>query len=131
MRYYLNNTSNAFNDFFEALMPEKGFGYPPMNIYETEEGYVIEANIAGYKDDEVSLAVEKHILSLKAEKEEVEDKREYSLKEITCPSFERAFNLPEDADEKKISAEKNNGILTVKVGKKEEYLGGKVEIKIS
>ncbi len=129
MKYYFNNTSNAFNDFFGSLL-DTNPGFPPMNIFEEENGYVIEANIAGYEEDEVKLSVEKHVLTLKAERAEKEDDRNYTLKEIKLPSFERAFTLPEDADESAITAERKNGILKVVISKKEEYLKGKVEIEI-
>ncbi|MCI7805558.1 MAG: HSP20 family small heat-shock protein [Spirochaetales bacterium] len=51
--------------------------------------------------------------------------------EITLPSFERSFSLPESADEERISADYKNGILLITIPKKEKALPRRIEVKIN
>lgn len=141
MRYYVNRTTpsltsmeSLFNDLFgDAQYSRK---IPPVDIYETADAYVVEASVAGYDEKDISLSVEKRVLTLSTlaaaeeEKEEKKDERKYLIREIPRPAFSRSFTLPEDVDDEKISAENKNGVLYITLPKLEKLQRGKVEIKI-
>ena len=91
-----------------------GVKIPPVDIKETKTGYSISAEIPGYKESEINLYVENHVLSLEGKKEEKEDEkdgRKYLIRERVVRNFKRSFTLPEDADEEKVSAHFKNGVL--------------------
>ncbi len=141
MRYYVNRTTpsltameSLFNDVFGDTQFSKRI--PPVDIYETGDKYVIESQVAGYEEKDISLSVDKRVLTLstleKADSEADEDKveRKYLMREIYRPAFSRSFTLPEDVDDERITAENKNGILIIELPKLEKSLKGKIEIKI-
>ncbi len=110
-----------------------GVKIPPVDIKENKTGYAISAEIPGYKEDEINLYVENHVLTLEGKKEEKEDKaedgRKYLIKERVVRNFKRSFTLPEDADEEKVSATFKNGVLEIDLPKTEKAQPKRIEVK--
>ena len=129
----LSGIDSLFSDFFSDVSTKK---IPPVDIYETENEYVIEAEIAGYGDDDVKIAVKDGVLSISSSttwKERLEKAREARTmiaSEIKLPEFSRSFILPDDSDTAAISAESTNGILTVRIPRLKKAEPGRIEIKI-
>lgn len=142
MKYYVNRPTSAvtgMDEFFNDLFGDGSFSrkFPPVDVYETDKAYVIEAEVAGYKQEEISLSVDKHVLTISASlvkkvdnNEEKKEDKKYVLREIGRTSFSRSFTLPDDVDEEKIEAETKDGVLLVYIPKKEKSQRGKIEIKI-
>lgn len=148
MKYYINRTNPAlagidslFNDIF-------GDNYyssrvPAVDVYETAENYVVEAEVAGYEEKDISVSVEKHVLTVSSNdkelkkvnqeesKEEKKEERNYLVREISKPSFSRSFTLPEDVDEDNISAETKSGVLKIVLPKTAKAQRGRIEVKIN
>ena len=142
MKYYVNRPTSAvtgMDEFFNDLFGDGSFSrkFPPVDVYETDKAYVIEAEVAGYKQEEISLSVDKHVLTISASlvkkvdnNEEKKEDKKYVLREIGRSSFYRSFTLPDDVDEEKIEAETKDGVLLVYIPKKEKSQRGKIAIKI-
>ena len=109
-----------------------GVKIPPVDIKETKTGYSISAEIPGYKESEINLYVENHVLSLEGEKEEKEDETDgskYLIRARVVRNFKRSFTLPEDADEEKVSAHFKNGVLEIDLPKMEKAQPKRIEVK--
>ncbi len=139
MKYYVTyNNSNPVSNFdslFNDLWADWGVNrskIPPVDIYETEKAYVIEAELAGYKQDEVQVNVDKHVLKISSNKQTLKetDGKKNLVRERFYKNFERSFSLPEDIDEGKIEGEFADGVLTITLPKKEEVLPKTIEVKI-
>jgi HSP20 family molecular chaperone IbpA len=139
MKYYVtynrNNPASNFESLFNDLFADWGSTaakVPAVDIYEKEKAYVIEAELAGYKQDEVSVNVDKHVLRIASEKETLKDAddRKMLVRERIFRKFERSFSLPEDVDEAKIEGEFTDGVLTLTLPKKKELLPKTIEVKI-
>ena len=139
MKYYVtynqNNGLSNFDSLFSDLFSDWGVSrskIPPVDIYETEKSYVIEAELAGYKQDEVLVNVDKHILKISSNKETLKDAdgRKNLVRERYFKKFERSFSLPEGIDEDKIEGEFSDGVLTLTLPKKKEVLPKTIEVKI-
>ena len=122
MRYLMNYNRDPMVDGFEGLFDDmmKGFGFnasakvPAVDIREEDKQYVVEAEIPGYAEGDVDVNVDKHVLHIASKKqEEKKTDKKYLVKERVESSFERAFSLPEDVDESKITGSFKNGVLTV------------------
>lgn len=118
----------GFNTGFE----KKCGCVPATNILEKEDSYEIELAAPGMKKDDFKLEVEKNVLSVVFEKEETEKKEEfeYLQREFEMDGFTRSFTIPETADEEKIKARYDNGILYISIPKMEKARLSR-EIKIS
>lgn len=139
MRYLMNYNRDPMVDGFEGLFDDmmKGFGFnasakvPAVDIREEDKQYVVEAEIPGYAEGDVDVNVDKHVLHIASKKqEEKKTDKKYLVKERVESSFERAFSLPEDVDESKITGSFKNGVLTVILPKKEVAQPKKIQIVI-
>lgn len=99
----------------------KGFSNPLVNIIESDEAYMLDMAVPGFKKADFIIGLENEELSIAAEIKVEDDKKEsYTRKEFSYASFKRTFLLPETVDEKAINASYTDGILTVSIPKKEE-----------
>jgi HSP20 family protein len=129
-RNYGLPTSSLFDSMFRdwGLYSNR---FPAVDITEDEKAYVLEAELPGYKQDEVQVQVEKHVLKLSSTKESVKKDEEKKLVTERCYNcFERSFTLPEDVDEDKIEGKFENGLLVLTLPKKEVAKPKAIEVKI-
>ena len=122
-----------FDDFFRTeVRPAKEFFAPDMDVYETDDEVVIEVEIPGIDRKDVKITVEENILKISGEKKvEREQKgKNYYYVERSAGKFERAIRLPDYVDVEKIKAEYKNGVLTIRVPKKEERKKKVIEVEV-
>jgi HSP20 family protein len=97
---------------------------PAVNIRETDNDYEVEVAAPGMKKDDFKVNIDKNQLTISSERsEEKNDQKEdyYSRKEFSYQSFQRSFTLPDNlVDDEKISAKYSDGILYVRLPKREE-----------
>ena len=104
------------------LVSEIGFNSnwsPPVDVYETENEFVLLAEIPGVEQDKVDLQITNRILRFKGERHASRDVPKQSLHRLERPfgRFERRFELPEDVDTSGIKARIADGVLTVQLPK--------------
>jgi HSP20 family protein len=95
--------------------------YPACDVFEDKDAVKIVAELPGVKPEDVKLSLENNLLSIRGEKKQEAEERSERVHryERSYGSFERAFVLPSTVDGDKISAEYQNGILTILVPKAE------------
>ncbi len=115
--FYKNFGQHDFGkSFFNEQMNRQK---PLVNILENNEGFAIELAAPGLEKSDFSLKVDKNLLIVSAQKEQTSETN-YKLREFDFGEFERKFELPNSADTENIEALYEDGILSVKVGKKAE-----------
>ncbi|GAA0873186.1 hypothetical protein GCM10009117_23330 [Gangjinia marincola] len=99
-----------------------GMTLPATNIKETDDAYMVEVAIPGMKKEDFDIEIDQNILTISNEQEfeDSEEKESYTRREFGYSSFKRSFTLPETADDEKISANYENGILAIEIPKREE-----------
>jgi HSP20 family protein len=104
---------------------------PAVDITEADSAYVITAEVAGCKKDDVNVEVHDKVLTVSGEKRsEREEKKEKSRwVERSYGRFTRSFTLPADADPGRIDASFKEGVLTVTIAKTEETKPQQISIK--
>lgn len=117
-----------------AARDDEGRGctlYPAIDLVETEEAFVIKADLPGIKQDEIDLSITDNVLTIKGEKksEKVEEGESYHFTERTTGTFTRSIPLPTLIDQEKVTAAYRNGVLEVSVPKHEQVKAKKIEIK--
>src|SRR3954451_13641362 len=127
--------NRLFNTFFDT--PTTGNGnarrwIPAMDLVETDEHFVLKADLPGLTEDDVDIEVEDNVLTVSGErKAEHEDKREgYVRVERSYGSFRRSLTLPEGVDPEAVSASFDNGVLEVRIPKPEERKPRRVAIRV-
>ncbi|OYU95920.1 MAG: heat-shock protein Hsp20 [Bacteroidetes bacterium B1(2017)] len=116
--------NSLFDSFFnEGLgkFERNVFFTPRADVIEKEENFEVHLALPGLKKDEISIDIEKNVLSISGERklknENKEDK--YHMVENFYGKFSRKFTLPENIDQTKIDAQFTDGILTVVLPKQE------------
>ena len=134
MRYYIQRDfpslfdfDSFFNDFFESSSDR----FPPVDVFETDNAYVIEAEVPGYKEDDIKIFCKNRVLTISSDAVMKERENGFITEEISLPSFQRSFQLPDDADEDMVSASSENGILSITISKKEKKEPKRIEVKIN
>jgi len=122
---------NFFNDSF--LTDRMVVRVPAANISETDDHFHIELAAPGLKKEDFKLQLDNYVLSISVEQQQQQQKdagRSYSKREYSYSSFVRSFTLPESADQQKISAAYENGVLLIDIAKKEEAKAVRRSIEI-
>jgi len=92
----------------EVTRSQEQYVTPPVDIYETQEGLVVKADLPGVDKDSMDVRVENNLLTIHAKAAHVAPGdsiyREYGL-----VNFFRQFELNDRVDQSKISAEVNHG----------------------
>ena len=90
-----------------------------IDVYETAEEIIIKSTMAGVKPEDIDIAINNDMLTIRGKREEEENIREenYLYKECYWGSFSRSIILPTEIDNKNIDAELENGVLTVTLKK--------------
>jgi HSP20 family protein len=129
-----------FDRFLEPLWPsvytqsraEDGPVAPRVDITEKDDVYLVEADLPGMTKDNINLSMEGSVLTIKAEmtREEKKESDQMICHERFNQQYLRRLDLGANASAKGISAEFNNGVLTVKVPKVNEKTEKPVKIKV-
>ena len=105
---------------------------PVVDIEETEQDYVICAELPGLDKDKVKVKVEDGVLTLSGERdlERTVEGKTYHRTERSRGTFSRSFTLPEDSNTESVAAQFTNGVLAVRVAKREEALPTSIEVRV-
>jgi HSP20 family protein len=94
---------------------------PPIDIRETDDAFVIEAEMPGIKPEDAEVTLEGRTLVIRgrySEEKETNDKNgRYLLRERQSATYVRAITLPSEVDPNQVSCEFDNGELKVTVPK--------------
>jgi HSP20 family protein len=90
-----------------------------LDLYETDTAFVLEADLPGVKQEDVSVEVEKHELVLHGKRacEHVTTEGNFHCRERQEGEFTRRLQLPASVEQEKIRAEFGNGVLRVTLPK--------------
>jgi HSP20 family molecular chaperone IbpA len=103
---------------------------PKTDIYETEDGIVLIADIPGVDQDSVEITLEKNVLSIDAYAEsKYYDDYSVSYSEYEPGDFHREFRLTGQIDHDKIEAKVSDGVLRLHLPKGDEAKVKKIPIK--
>lgn len=108
------------------------FWTPAVDVVESEDSYVLEAELSGLTKDDVKISVENSILTIQGEKknEKEEKPKNIQRRERVYGSFLRSFTLPTHVKTDKIEAEFKDGLLRIILPKVEEVKSRTIEVKV-
>ncbi|HEX6636059.1 MAG TPA: Hsp20/alpha crystallin family protein [Steroidobacteraceae bacterium] len=107
-----------FRGFDEPLLGTRQFGWPHVDVRETDSQYKVCAELPGLEERDVEVTFADGIVTLKGEKRLEEDTALYS--ERWAGAFERQIVLGDAVDPENVKATFKNGVLTVILAKKPE-----------
>src|SRR5581483_8040697 len=132
-----NEMNRLFNTFFDTPAatgaPTAARRWiPAMDLVETEDDFVLRADLPGLSENDVNIELEDNVLTLTGErKAEHEERKEgYYRVERASGSFSRSLTLPEGVDADAVQASFDSGVLEVRIPKPEERKPRKVSISV-
>lgn len=110
-------TSRAFKEAEQVMRTD---------VEETETGYLLSMEVAGYKKEEIGIEMKNGYLTVSATRcdtpENEENGKKYIRRERTCSSLKRSFYIGEEITENDIEASLEDGVLKIGVKKPEKKL---------
>ncbi|MBV8956267.1 MAG: Hsp20/alpha crystallin family protein [Solirubrobacterales bacterium] len=134
-----NEMNRLFNTLFESPAQAGNAGgagvrrwIPAMDLVETDEDFVLRADLPGLTEKDVHIELEDNVLTISGErKAEHEERKEgYYRVERSSGTFSRSLTLPEGVDPEAVKASFDRGVLEVRVPKPEERKPRKVAISV-
>ena len=102
-----------------------------VDIREDQDHIYVEAELPGFKKEDIDITLENQTLTISAERREQskeEKKGELLLNERRYSRFLRSFILPPTVNEKSVNAKLADGVLTVTLNKREETKPRKIQV---
>jgi HSP20 family protein len=103
-----------------------------MDVVETEDHFVLRADLPGLSENDVSIELEDNVLTVAGERKAEHEQRGegYYRVERAFGSFSRSLTLPEGVNADAIQASFSNGVLEVRIPKPEQHKPRKVQISL-
>jgi HSP20 family protein len=101
---------------------------PPVDIEETDDAYVVEAELPGVKREDVSIELAGNELSITGEIKEKERKGIVRRRTRRVGRYELRVVLPDNIDGDKVDAKLKDGVLRVSVPKSERAERRRIEV---
>ncbi len=104
---------------------------PRVDLSETEDAYIVHADVPGMKKDEIEINYQDGTLTVSGERrmEETQEDKKFVRVERSYGRFYRAFTLPQTVRTQDITADFEDGVLTIVVPKAEESKPRRIEIR--
>lgn len=103
---------------------------PPVDIFETDDALTVVVDLPGVAMESVDIRVEDSILTIKG-RADYNPKADLLRQEFSLQGYYRQFQLSDEVDQDKISAESKNGVLTITLPKAEKSKPKQIKVKIN
>jgi HSP20 family protein len=125
----------GWDPFFRTDWPARGATQtsafaPHFNVVERQDGYFITADVPGVREEDIDVTVQDNYLVISGNRN-AEERREgdnFYVYERRYGNFSRAFALPDNADPDSVEAQMKDGVLEVKVAKRESAKPRKIPL---
>ena len=126
----LDSIGAVIDEFFdEALSPyprqstsSTYVGYPPVDILESRDAYLIRAEVPGMKKEDINLEFRDGVVTLTGERKFDEPAAgvQYHRAERVAGNFSRSFQMPKPINQDDMRANYHDGILEIHIPKADE-----------
>jgi HSP20 family molecular chaperone IbpA len=117
----------------EKTRQEERYTAPAVDIYETDDGLVLLADLAGVESKDLTVTVENGVLTIQARGRSAAAPAEppCAWREFSLPNFWRQFQLSDKVNPEKINADLNHGVLTLHLPKAEAVKPRQIDVKVA
>lgn len=115
--------------FGDAEVPSALAPYP-VDVREDADHFYVDAELPGFKPDDIDVTLENGTLTIRAERKEEQESRKGDAlhTERRWTTFHRSFTLPTAVNESRVNADLKDGVLTITLDKREEVKPRKIKI---
>ena len=117
------------NNSIDELIEKQKYVSPFVNIYETDDEFVLIANMPGLLRDDLKVKVEEDSLIMFGKIDyDKQVNKNYILNELEIGNYYRRFNISDSVNRDRIEAKYDNGQLIVNLPKNEKIKPRKIDI---
>jgi HSP20 family protein len=102
---------------------------PPVDIYETRDGLVVLADLPGVAKEALDVRVDNNVLTIRGQARHAVPS-DVTYREYDLVNFFRQFELNEQVDQQRITADLKCGVLTLHVPKAEEAKPRQIAVQV-
>ncbi len=103
---------------------------PLADIYETPDAFVLMLDMPGASKEAISITMDESALVIKSDVESyAKEDAKLLFSEIAGVGYQRVFNISDGIDRNSVDAKYDNGVLTVKLFKKEELKPREIRVQ--
>lgn len=126
----LDHLFHQFQRGFDGVRPFDAQTFPTLNVWDDGQRLCAEAEVPGFKMDDLEVSVTGDQLTIKGRREsKTENGTSFHRRERRTGEFTRTLTLPVDVDADKVEATLKDGVLTVVMPKAEAALTRKIKVK--
>lgn len=103
---------------------------PRSDIYETEQGLVMQFDLPGLRQKDLEIRIENDTLTIRGERKLAAEPEKYLRVERNHGAFTRVFSLPDFVNQEKIEANLVDGVLTVALPRREETKPRQIQVQV-
>jgi len=104
---------------------------PPVDICETGDALTIHADMPGVSRENLAVGVEGDALTIEGEASiDIPENTRSVYAELSTPRYRRSFSLSSELDTANIKASIKNGVLTLRIPKREEQKPRRIEVQV-
>ncbi len=112
--------------------PRRESGYPAVNVYVSQDGVAITAELPGVSEDDLEVSVHRDTVTVKGERKlELEGVSSYHRRERGGSSFSRTLSLPFRVDPDNVEASYRHGVLRLSLHRPEEDRPKRISVRSS
>jgi len=110
---------------------ESGQWVPLVDIRETDESLVLQAELPGIEKKDMKIEVKDGVLTISGERRYEKETTEKNVHRIerAYGKFTRSFSLPTNVDAEKVDAAMKDGVLEVRLSKRESARSKSITIR--
>lgn len=114
----------------ESTRNQERYVAPPVDIYETQDGLVVLADLPGVAKEALNVRVDNNVLTIRGHaRHGVPGEAVY--REYELINFFRQFELSDKVDQSQITADLKCGVLTLHLPKAQEAKPRQIEVKVA
>ncbi|HEX8235478.1 MAG TPA: Hsp20/alpha crystallin family protein [Abditibacteriaceae bacterium] len=135
LQQQINRMFDQFdNDLFGRLEGlGEGMFTPPVDIKEDADAYTVHLEVPGVSQDNLHLSLQDNVLTIRGSKEQKQESGEgrYRRIERSYGSFARSLSLPRNVDATRVEANLEDGVLEVRLPKREESKPRQINVGVT
>ena len=113
----------------ESTRNHERYVAPPVDIYETRDGLVVLTDLPGVAQEALDVRVDNNILTIRGHAHHAVP-GDVTYREYELVNFFRQFELHEQVDQQRITADLKHGVLTLNLPKAEEAKPRQIAVQV-
>ena len=130
----MRRLQSEMNRLFQSALPAGGAAFPLMNVYASQDGVAVTAELPGVGEGDLEISVHRDTVTLSGERKDpadfpASDDRQFHRRERGRGRFSRTLSLPFQIEPENVEAHLENGVLRLSLQRPESDKPRRIQVK--